>query len=1279
MLFTSWLQGLFGLNQKISRRTRTVANRRTIHGMPSSSRSTVERLEDRALLTTAWVSQGPAIVLGGQSEGITNTPVDGAVHAVAADSTNADILYVGSANGGIWKTTNATSASPTWTPLTDNQSSLSIGALEFDPTDATRQTLVAGLAQISSFSNIGGPRNGLLRTTNGGTSWTAIDGGGTLVGKNISGLAARGNTLIVSVNTADAFSTANTGIFRSTDGGLSFTRISTGNGSTTGLPEGASFDLVGDPNNSAVLYTNLVYANSNGLGGSNGIYKSIDTGATWTKISSPAMDALIVDNTTNNIELATSHAGGTDNVFVGIVQTSRLAALFRSGNGGTSFTQLDTPTTNANGIPQGVNPEAEDAAEEGPVDGTPGSQGDSHFSIVADPTNANVVYVGGDRQPDGTEEGGAAQFPNSIGANNYTGRLFRVNAGLAAGSQATVLTHVNTASNSAPHADSRDMVFDAAGNIIEVDDGGVYRRTTPALNTGDWFSVIGTLGVAEEHDVAYDAVSHTIIAGNQDNGVSMQSVSGGTTWQSVATGDGGDVAVDDTTVPGMSTRYYSTQNLGGFTRDVYNVANVLQSSVTPALTVTGGGAALVPQFVTPTVLNAVTPTRVLLVGKNAAYESMDQGATLTEIPDGGIDVGTGGNAVAYGQPSNPNVIYLGVGANLMVRTALGGSLVATATAVPGGGDDIRDVVLDKTTATANTVFVVDQNQVLETINGGTSWIDVTGNLAALGASAFRTLEFVTGATGNAIVVGTGTGVYYATSANFSAWAKLGTSLPNAPVFDLDYDATDKVLVAGTLGRGAYTMPNVVNEMGLGPKATVSIVKVNDGAEPATNGKFRVMQTAPSATDTVVTYSIPGTETSMDGTDYTTLTGTVTIPAGSTTADIDIDVLDDSLVEATETVIVTLTGFDAHDADVILDTDTGNLTSTLDIADNDSATVSITKINDAAEPATNGKFRVTQTAISSTDTVVAYAVTGTATPGVGQDYTTLTGTVTIPAGSTTADIDVSTLDDAIVEPGETVIVTLTGFVSEDPQVTLDASSVNLTSSLSIADDDTATVSISKILDGAEPGTNGLFRVAQTAVSSTDTVITYQVTGTATPGSGKDYTTLTGTVTIPAGSTTADIDVNVLDDVIVEAAETVTITLLGFDAHDPQVTLDSNAANLTATLSITDDDSATVSIATILDGAEPTTNGKFRVTQTAVSSTDTVVTYSVAGTATPGNDYTILTGTVTIPAGSTTADIDVAVLDDTLIEATETVVLTLTGFNAHDPQVTLDANAANLTST
>src|SRR5204862_6222788 len=155
---------------------------------------------------------------------------------------------------------------------------------------------------------------------------------------------------------------------------------------------------------------------------------------------------------------------------------------------------------------------------------------------------------------------------------------------------------------------------------------------------------------------------------------------------------------------------------------------------------------------------------------------------------------------------------------------------------------------------------------------------------------------------------------------------------------------------------------------------------------------------------------------------------------------------------------------------------------------------------------------------------------------------------------------------LVEGNEDAALTPSGPTLNN-QVTYTAGTVT------IQDANTAPVWISPIANGAEPATAGTFRVAQTLASSTDTVVNYSIGGTATAGS--DYTALSGTVTILAGQLTADISVPVLNDSLVEASETVVVTLTGFGAHDPEITLDPVTANLTATVNIADNDIATVS--------------------------------------------------------------------------------------------------------
>ena len=127
----------------------------------------------------------------------------------------------------------------------------------------------------------------------------------------------------------------------------------------------------------------------------------------------------------------------------------------------------------------------------------------------------------------------------------------------------------------------------------------------------------------------------------------------------------------------------------------------------------------------------------------------------------------------------------------------------------------------------------------------------------------------------------------------------------------------------------------------------------------------------------------------------------------------------------------------------------------------------------------------------------------------------------PGRQTTAVIDVTgIMDDTIVEADETVIVQLNSVTSGDPEISIDRGAD--TATVTIFDNDTATVSIAKTTDADETGpVSGQFTVTQTTTSSTDTVISYSVLvgSTATTG-GVDYTTLSGTVTILAGDTTAD---------------------------------------------------------------------------------------------------------------------------------------------------------------
>src|SRR5215510_3694906 len=561
----------------------------------------------------SWTAQGPGPTRNGQVDNVTpNNEVDGAIHTVAAHPTDANILYVGGVNSGIWRTGNATAASPTWIPLTDNFPSLSIGALEFDPTDATRRTLVAGIGRFSSFGRNGGPLTGILRTTDGGDNWARISPS-ILMNQNISGIAARGATLLASATGG--------GLFRSTDGGSNWVMVSGGNG----LPAGGAFDLVGDPSDPNRFYVSVQ---------STGIFRSDNGGASWTNISSgdPTLNGSITQAGKTNGGNAEMAVASNRRLYVIVVVNGRAQYIGFTDNpvAGATWTAMDLPRTlESNGEIEGLHP---------------GGQGSIHLSIAVDRNDPNTVYVAGDRQD--------SPFPNFILASNFSGRLFRGDTrvaprgptGAPPSPQWKHLTHSNsiqaipgggTASGSAPHADSRDLVIDAKGDLINVNDGGIYRRTSPRDNTGDWFSINGNVQTTEFHDVAYDTISNAIILGGaQDTGSPVQITRGSTTWRSVSTADGGDVAVDNITMASsnQSIRYTSFQNLGGFRRETYDATNTrVGDPFFPALMVVGGGAPFQPQFVTPLELNAINPTRLVIGGTNSVYESLDKGDTITQI------------------------------------------------------------------------------------------------------------------------------------------------------------------------------------------------------------------------------------------------------------------------------------------------------------------------------------------------------------------------------------------------------------------------------------------------------------------------------------------------------------------------------------------------------------------------------------------------------------------------------------------------------------------------
>ncbi len=420
-------------------------------------------------------------------------------------------------------------------------------------------------------------------------------------------------------------------------------------------------------------------------------------------------------------------------------------------------------------------------------------------------------------------------------------------------------------------------------------------------------------------------------------------------------------------------------------------------------------------------------------------------------------------------------------------------------------------------------------------------------------------------------------------------------------------------------------------------------------------EFIVTLSAASGKVVTVGYTDAGTGTATSGTDYTTITGgTLTLAAGVTRDTIAVTVTGDALDEENETVVVTLSS--PTNATISTASGTGTITD-----DDDPPVVSIADAS-VAEGATGTtpslEFIVSLSAVSGRQVTVDYADAGTGSATSGTDYTTIAaGTLTFAAGVTSDTLAVSVTGDGTNEPNETVIVRL----SNPSNATLSGDGATLTGTGTITNDDgvpSLSISSPSVAEGS--GSSSLeFVVTLNPASGQQVTVDYAETATgrtATPG--VDYTALaSGTLTIAAGVTRDTLAVSVTADALDEANETVVVEL-------------SNAVNAmisTATGTGTindDDDEPTLSIAdaSVAEGATGATASlEFIVSLSAASGKVVTVVYAETATgrtATPGTDYTAITGgTLTLAAGVTRDTIAVTVRGDALDEENETVVVEL----------------------
>ena len=378
--------------------------------------------------------------------------------------------------------------------------------------------------------------------------------------------------------------------------------------------------------------------------------------------------------------------------------------------------------------------------------------------------------------------------------------------------------------------------------------------------------------------------------------------------------------------------------------------------------------------------------------------------------------------------------------------------------------------------------------------------------------------------------------------------------------------------------------------------------------------------------------------------------TVTISGSGTTATLRVPTMADSIDEANGMITATVragTGYTVAGG--------GAATASVTVNDNDDPPTlainspSVTE-GDAGATATL-RYVVTLTGRTENTVMVQYAGTGgTATSGT--DYTAITAgtTLTFAPGTTTQNINVTVRGDADDEGDETVFVTL----SVPVNATIESGRGRGTGT--ITDDDGVValpvISIAAVGSFVNEGAPTIFTLTADPAPMADLTVTV----TVDPGTYADGIPPT-TVTITGGETTAMLTVPTENDTRQEEMVLGTITAMvedgtGYTVGSPD----------TASVSVLDGDSApslSINSPQVAEGNTGMTRLRYTVTLTNESERMVTVQYAVmGGTATSGTDYTLLPpGTLTFAPRTTTQNIDVMVIGDTVIEPDETVIVML----------------------
>jgi photosystem II stability/assembly factor-like uncharacterized protein len=597
----------------------------------------------------------------------------GRVHAIAVNPADTNIIYIGHAKGGVWKTTDG---GTTWTNLTDTLSTQTVGCLTLDPSDPNIVYFGTG-EEYYAGATLGGV--GIWKSTDGGATWT-LKGNSTFAGHRINAIS------IDPSNTNRWAVSSDGGFYTTTDAGANFVLRKSGVGSA----------LDRHPVAVGVLYGAMGWPFGGATAAQNGVYKSTDNGVTWTPLAGPPSGA-------NAGRYELSICRGTPSVIyavctvpASVTNQYKMQGVWKSIDDGATWSQVANTASFPNSWAQGWYDLAIKADPNNPAicyvadvvvyktinSGStwtklpdPGNHPDIHALEVLQ-SDSNKVYLGEDSGFYVSTNGGTTWTHKN--SNRGTMEYYALDVHptnpllLAAGAQDNS-THVRTV---------------AGGSTFDVRIGG----------DGFW--------------TAYKQSDPLIMLGEYQYGNIFRSTDGGTTWGQVL----GLSSEAQWSVPIVN----DPTNPNNFYAATWVVRRSPSSGATGTWTVISGDVTKGTGYVTDIKIAPSNGNYIYVSADDGGYSvSTNGGSTWTARFAGLPNAAVGCAGV---DPNNPLVCYAGIlgftaGQHVFKSVDAG----ATWSNITGNLPNVPVNSLAAHPTEPNTLFAATDNSVYVTTDGGASW------------------------------------------------------------------------------------------------------------------------------------------------------------------------------------------------------------------------------------------------------------------------------------------------------------------------------------------------------------------------------------------------------------------------------------------------------------------------------------------------------------------------------------------------------------------------------